>query len=330
MRVEESVSSISWIPSEAIPGTMQVPFEMGVTHYDAPPPEVVDDLESLRAAGRFRFANELRAWIEVEDGLIVDYGQEGGLRLASSIVRIAGKRTTFTAVPFPDLRPAPKVGDGWVRFTQTVGGRAGLPMPRRVRHPPFVQFWAPTVWTTLALTIHADGRAEHEFVGASPFPRHWVYDDAGKLTAKSGLTDFRTWSLECFGDNSPWGDKDSPTLATAVESALERELSSIIMQGSAKPKKRKVKTGETLVEQGSRGDEVYLLLDGVLSVEVNGQSVAEVGPGAIMGERAILEGGRRTATLRATTPCRVAVAHAGQLDRTRLAEVAKGHRREEQ
>ena len=30
-------------------------------------------------------------------------------------------------------------------------------MPRAVKHAPFVQYHAPIVWTTLELTIHADG-----------------------------------------------------------------------------------------------------------------------------------------------------------------------------
>ena len=111
-----------------------------------------------------------------------------------------------------------------MRFVQTVGGRTALPAPRRVNHPPFVQFQAPTVWTTLALTIHADGRHEFELVGASPFPRHWVYDDDGKLAAKAGLADFKDWWRHSFGKHTPWGDEDSPALVTAVETALEREL----------------------------------------------------------------------------------------------------------
>ncbi len=59
-------------------------------------------------------------------------------------------------------RPAGRArgGDGWVRFTQTAGGRTGVPAPRRVAKPPFVQYHAPTAWSTLSLTIHADGRAE--------------------------------------------------------------------------------------------------------------------------------------------------------------------------
>ena len=39
MRVESSVTSITWIPSEAISGMPKMPFELGVAHYDDPPPE---------------------------------------------------------------------------------------------------------------------------------------------------------------------------------------------------------------------------------------------------------------------------------------------------
>ena len=50
-----------------------------------------------------------------------------------------------------------------------------------------------------------------------------------------------------------------------------------------------------LTEQGAVDGELFLLLDGVLVVEVDGAEVAEVGPGAVVGERALLEGepGRR-------------------------------------
>ena len=68
MRVESSVTAISWIPSEAISGLPKLPFEVGIGHYDEPPPEMLapGDLDALRDADRFREANELRAWIEVD------------------------------------------------------------------------------------------------------------------------------------------------------------------------------------------------------------------------------------------------------------------------
>jgi hypothetical protein len=331
MRISSSVTSVSWIPSEAIPGTMKIPMVLGVSHYDAPPPDVLDNLAGLHAAGGFRFANRLAAWIDVDDdGAIVAAGYAGGGLMSSTVVTLGGRSRSIPPVAFPDIQREPEASDGAVRFVQTVGGRTGAPMPRKVNRPPYVQITAPAVWTTLALTINADGTAAHEVVGASPFPRHWIYDDAGRLARKSGITDYRSWAGENFGQQSPWGDHDQQAVITEVETALERSLSTLIMRGGARPKIRKVRQGATVTEQGKPGDELFLVLDGMLSVEVDGDVVAEIGPGAIAGERAVLEGGARTSTLRAMTPCRIAVASADQVDREALVELAHGHRREEE
>jgi hypothetical protein len=330
MRFESSVTSISWIPSEAIAGMTKLPFEIGMTHYDEPLPDRIKGLEQLRQQDRFRFANELRAWIEVEDGRIVAAGHAGKGHIGVSKVRLGSKEAVFQAIPLPDLQRDPEVGDASVRFVQTAGGRTGIPAPRRVRRKPFVQIAAPLAWTTLALTIHADGSSEHELVGASPFPRHWIYDDEGTLAKKSGLIDFRTWYREAFGPHSPWGDEDSEALVTEVESALERELSTMIMRSGNKPAVSKIKAGTTVVEQGAPGDELLLLLDGVVSIEVDGEPLAEMGPGAVLGERALLEGGTRTATVRAVTACKVAAVPGALLDHQSLTELAEGRRREEQ
>ena len=329
MRRSSSVTSVSWIPSEAIPGPMKIPFSLGVGHYDAPPPGELGDLSAWRDADRFRFANRLAAWIDVDDrGQITAHGHAGGGLIGSTTLRLGPASATFTAISYPDLQNEPEIGDGWARFRQTVGGRTGAPMPRSVSRPPYVQLSAPTVWTTLELTLHADGHAEWKLTGASPFPRHWVYDDSGVLVAKSGLTDFGGWSKECFGDHSPWGDVDSPAVVTVAETALERTLSAAIMRGGAKPRVRTLAQGEDLLRQGDVGRELFLLLDGVLQVLVDGVPVAELGPGAVGGERALLEGGNRTSTLRARTRVRVAVATVEQVDTAALHELAEGHRRE--
>ena len=184
------------------------------------------------------------------------------------------------------------------------------------------------MWTTLTLTLHHDGRSEVALTGASPFPRHWVYGGDGRLVAKAGLADFKEWYRHTFGKHTPWGDTDTPALVTEVESALERELSLAIMQGGSRPAIRKVAAGSKLSEQGTPGDELYLLLDGVLAVEVDGEVIAEVGPGAILGERALLEGGLRTSTLRAVSKVRVAVADLDNIDREKLVALAALHGRE--
>src|SRR5436309_2472510 len=281
MRIEKSVTAISWIPSEAIEGLPKLPFELGIGHYDEPPPDRLQEgeVERLRDADAFREANVLRAWIEVEDGKITDFGHSGTGLVGTTTFRFGLKDVVVPGVAFEILRPEPDVGDGSVRFMQTVGGRAGFPAPRRVRSKPFFRIHSATAWTTLALTINADGSSAHELVGASPFPRHWVYDDSGTLTHKAGTIDFEKWYRESHGEQTPWGGEDSPALVTAAESELERRLAADLMRSGERPKRRDLSPGDTLVEQGDPGNELYLLLDGVLGVEVDGEPAAEIGPG---------------------------------------------------
>jgi Cyclic nucleotide-binding domain len=324
-RIESSVTAVSWIPSEAIEGLSKVPFELGVTHYDEPPPDHLDDLEELRRTDRFREANELRAWIDVEEGRVVGHGHLGQGHIGATTVRVGRAAVRFAAVHLPDIRPEPEVTESSVRFVQTVGGRMGLPTPRPVPHKPFVQFWPSIAWTTLALTLNADGSSSHELIGASPFPRHWVYDAAGHLVQKSGVIDFNTWFKDSFGQRTPWGETDSPAVVASVESELERRLSAVIMRGGAKPTIRSLAAGDVLVEQGAAGTDVFVILDGMFCVEVDGNEVAEIGPGAIVGERAALEGGTRTATLRARTRARVAETTADALAAEDRDELAATH-----
>ncbi len=328
MRIERSTTTLSWIPSEAVTGLNKAIFGTGFTHYDEPPPDVLDDLDALRDTDRFRFANRLEAWIEVDGDRITDAGYSGGCVMGSTTLAVGPRQATFAAVAFDDIQAPPEIGPSSARFVQTVGGHTAVPAPRRVNKPPFVKFEAPTVWTTMALTIHVDGTSEFELVGASAFPRHWVYDTDGRLAAKAGLADFKDWWRHSFGKYTPWGDQDSAALVTAVETALERELSTRIMRGGTKPTIRSFKEGSLLTEQGAPGDDVFLVLNGVLGVEVDGEPLAEVGPGAILGERSALEGGVRTSTLRAMTKVTVAVTPADQLADDERARLSEGHQRE--
>jgi hypothetical protein len=328
MKFESSVTAVSWIPSEAVKGFLAMPFAMGLAHYDEPLPAMLDDLEEWHKKDLFREANELRGWIEVEDGKITGYGQEGKGRIGVTRLKLGPKTVTVKAKAMPDIRPEPVVTDTYVRFTQTCGGRTGVPAPRPVNRKPLFQIDSAVAWTTLSLTIHADGRTERELVGASCFPRHWIYDDAGELVMQTGLTDFSTWINDAFGERTPWGAYDSPAMAQPVESALERELASIIV-GDGKEKSREIPNGNILMEQGAAGDEMFLVLDGTFAIEVDGRPVAQVGPGAIIGERAVVERGSRTATVRAITPCRVVGVPRRYADERELSEIARGHRREE-
>jgi hypothetical protein len=321
VRFTSAVTSITWIPSEAIEGLPKVPFELGITHYDDPPPARLENLDKLHAADAFREANELRAWIEVEDGRIVDYGHEGRGLIGVTRLKVGPKTIAFPAVQFPLLQPEPEIGDGWARFVQTAGGRMGLPAPRRVRGESYFQIASASAWTTLQLVLYTTGQAKGSLVGASPFPRHWLYDADGSLVRKTGTVDFEKWYRESYGENTPWGNEDTPAFVTAVESELERDLSRAVMGGGGKMPRRRLEPGETLVEQGRPGDELFLVLDGVLDVDVGGETVGRVGPGALLGEHGALRG-ERTATVRAVTACRLVVLGAEQISRYELARLA--------
>src|SRR5271166_6318149 len=216
VRHQSSITSLSWIPSEAIEGSQRLAFDAGVAHYDAPPPEVIEDLEELRAADRFRFANVLRAWVEVDrSGRIADFGRDGGGLMGSTTVRLGPVARTFEAIGLPDIVQKPVKGDGWVRFAQTAGGRTGVPAPRRVRRSPFIQWQAPLVGTTLSLTIYADGKVKGSMTGHSRSPPKWVYDESAKLSNKPGLAHFKERYRKSFGRHSLWGDTDLKESVTA-------------------------------------------------------------------------------------------------------------------
>ncbi len=65
--------------------------------------------------------------------------------------------------------------------------------------------------------------------------------------------------------------------------------------------------GEVLMSQGSVGSEAHLLLAGELIVERDGEAVAVLSPGAIVGEQAVLLNEPRNATVTAATDAVVAV-----------------------
>ena len=203
MRFESSVTSVSWIPSESVSGLYKAGYAVGASHPDDPPPDVLEDLDGLFAAERFRFANQLAAWIEVQDGRITDAGYAGRGYISCTRFGWGPQReVTFQPTEFPELRTEPEITATGARFTQTTGGRTGAPMPRPVTGRPHMQWLAPTVWTTLALDIGTDGSSCGQVTGASAFPRHWIYDRQGQLVAKSGLADFREWMATTHGQHS--------------------------------------------------------------------------------------------------------------------------------
>jgi hypothetical protein len=316
VRIESRVFSVSWIPSDVVAGASRFLLALARLDADEPPPDEVQDPAPLLAAGRIRQANELRAWVEFDDsGRPNAWGYDDA------------RAVDDPADGFPVLRSEPDVGDDAVRFVQTMGGRLGNAVPRRVFGKPLLRLEAPVAWTTLALTIESGDAAHGEMVGASPFPRHWLYDEMGRLRAKSAEIDFRRWLEGADTGETPWGGEKTREFVALAESALERQISGRIM--GSRPRVRSVKAGTMLTQQGDRDDTVFVVIDGILDVDVGNQTIAEVGPGAVVGERASIDG-RRSSTLRARTDTRVVALAPGVLTREERDRLAAAHRREEE
>jgi Cyclic nucleotide-binding domain len=104
------------------------------------------------------------------------------------------------------------------------------------------------------------------------------------------------------------------------------------MRGADGPMRRagRVNAWTTIMAEGAAADGVVLVLDGMVQVEAGGTALAELGPGTVPGERASLEQGRRTATVRALTGCRIVSYLAADLPVADLRELTAGPNREGQ
>lgn len=302
-------------------GAFKLPFSLGIAHYDAPPADSVPDVEGLLAADAIRFANQIRAWIDVTDGQITGYGMDGGGRLGSTTVRLASRRFTFAGVALPNLLAPPEVHPDRIRFIQTAGGHTGAAVPRRIPHPPYMRLSAPLAWSTIALTVWSDGFSRAELTAASPFPRHYLYDSAGKLTVKSALIRYRAWLRRSEQATSPWGGAGESVPVAPVRSGVERSLAdSILVSGSYR--QRDLPAGGRLADLPLAKGEVHVLLDGLLIIEIDGKPVLEAGPGAIFDPGGRTRESKEHVSVRARTRCRLAVLPRYQLDSQALLGVA--------
>ena len=283
MRVESSVTSVSWIPSEAVTGagaeghvrvraspatTIRRPTSSTTSRRGGPP-------------GRFRFANRLH-------GLGRDRARPHRRR------RLLRRR--------PDGRHdrAPGQAAGHVR-----AGPAPRPAPRRpsrTRHRGHVRAdhrrshrparaaagEAPAVPAVPRAHGVDHARAHHprrrhvELRGAR---REQVPPPLGlrrrraRSRPRSGWPTSRSGTATRSASTRRGATQDSKALVTAVETALERQLSVTIMSGGERPEIRTLKEGEFLVQQGDPGDSLFLLLDGVLSVTIDGENGRRGGSG---------------------------------------------------
>lgn len=329
MRIERSATSLSWIPSDSMLGLMGIPFTKGLMHFDPPPPLHITDLEVMRRRGQFRFANRLIAWIEVTAGKITAAGYRGETLMGVTPLTAGPIRIMLPAKRNPEIQRAPQIIGSEAVFVQIAGGRPGFSFLKPSWRSPFLVRRPFTVWTTIEMAIGADGTSTQRLLGASPFPRHWLYDDQGGLVEKAALTANKMWARTVFGRHTPWGGEDQTPVVADPESELERTLAEQIMSHPDHTKIRHMKPGEFLFRQAEPETSLALILDGAFDVRVDNRTIGRVGPGTVVGERASRESGLRTADLLATTPARIGEVPADQIDPSLLDELALAHRRED-
>jgi CRP-like cAMP-binding protein len=77
----------------------------------------------------------------------------------------------------------------------------------------------------------------------------------------------------------------------------------------------RIGAGQVLIERGQWGAGLFVILEGTVVVEAP-EGTRDLGPGALVGERALLSAdGRRTARVRATSDLHVLVVDRAQFDR---------------
>jgi CRP/FNR family cyclic AMP-dependent transcriptional regulator len=88
--------------------------------------------------------------------------------------------------------------------------------------------------------------------------------------------------------------KKIPKFADLPEEALER-IAGLAAEVS-------VPEGKELVHQGDYSYDILAIEEGTAKVEKDGQLIAELGPGDVIGEMGVLERSQRSATVTSTSP----------------------------
>jgi len=102
---------------------------------------------------------------------------------------------------------------------------------------------------------------------------------------------------------------------------VERSLAdAMLSMGSVR--QNNLATGTLLSSRPIADTEVHLLLDGILLTEYDGNPVLEAGPGAIFDPTLRTPESKLHVTVRARTPCRLAVLRRDRLDSEALLGVA--------
>jgi CRP-like cAMP-binding protein len=91
--------------------------------------------------------------------------------------------------------------------------------------------------------------------------------------------------------------KNTPLFADVPDEALNKVATFATLESAAE--------GKTIIREGGYSNDFYVIDEGTVKVEREGEQVAELGPGDVFGEQGLLEKQARSATVTATSPVRL-------------------------
>ncbi len=91
--------------------------------------------------------------------------------------------------------------------------------------------------------------------------------------------------------------KNTPLFAEVDDEKLSKVATFATLESAAE--------GKTIIREGGYSNDFYVIEDGTVKVEREGETVAELGPGDFFGEQGLLEKQARSATVVATSPVRL-------------------------
>jgi CRP-like cAMP-binding protein len=65
--------------------------------------------------------------------------------------------------------------------------------------------------------------------------------------------------------------------------------------------------GSIIADEGAEGDHMYVVMDGEVTISINGKTLASALAGEVVGEMALINSNIRSATVTAKTDCRLAL-----------------------
>jgi CRP/FNR family cyclic AMP-dependent transcriptional regulator len=105
--------------------------------------------------------------------------------------------------------------------------------------------------------------------------------------------------------------KNAPLFADVPDEALSKVATFATLESVA--------DGKTIIREGGFSNDFYVIDDGTVKVEREGDHVADLGPGDVFGEQGLLERQARSATVIATSPVRLIKIEHWELARMRQA-----------